>query len=130
MIRQLALKYDNLGILTSFLCLVHCMATPFLFIAKSCSASCCSAAPTWWALFDLIFLFMALTAIYFVFKNKSKIWLKISFATVWGALAFIILNESVELISLPAQAIYIPSAILIGLHFYNRKHCCSTFRTN
>jgi len=33
---------DLFGALVSSLCLIHCAATPFLFIAKVCSATCCS----------------------------------------------------------------------------------------
>ena len=35
------LKQDYIGAVASALCLLHCIATPFLFVAKACSAACC-----------------------------------------------------------------------------------------
>ena len=47
---------DNIGIIASSLCMIHCIGTPFLFIAKACSVSCCSDVPIWWQLIDYFFL--------------------------------------------------------------------------
>ena len=41
---------DSIGALASSLCLVHCVATPFIFVVQSCAASCCASAPAWWSL--------------------------------------------------------------------------------
>ena len=38
-------KPDSIGVLSSALCMIHCIATPFFFVATACTATCCSAAP-------------------------------------------------------------------------------------
>ena len=48
----LNIKSDTIGALASGLCMVHCLATPFFFIASACSASCCSNTPLWWQWMD------------------------------------------------------------------------------
>ena len=47
---------DSIGALASTLCLIHCLATPFIFVVQSCAASCCASAPAWWVFFDYLFL--------------------------------------------------------------------------
>ena len=37
------------------LCLVHCIATPFIFITQACTASCCAESPIWWQSIDYVF---------------------------------------------------------------------------
>ena len=54
---------DSIGALASTLCLVHCLATPFIFVVQSCAASCCASAPAWWICFDYFFFD------YFFFRN-------------------------------------------------------------
>jgi hypothetical protein len=69
-------KSDVLGVLASGLCLIHCIATPFIFVAQTCSASCCSVAPTWWSTIDYVFLGISFFAIYWSVQNTSKNWIK------------------------------------------------------
>ena len=56
-------KPDNIGVLTSTLCMIHCLASPFLFIAQTCSATCCEATPIWWKWIDYLFLAISFFAI-------------------------------------------------------------------
>jgi|GEM_PF-3179353 len=49
------LNADFIGAMSSGLCLMHCLATPFLFIAKACTATCCADTPSWWQLIDYLF---------------------------------------------------------------------------
>ena len=56
MIAILKQKSDLIGAIASFICMIHCLATPFLFIASACSKSCCAAAPKWWVWLDFVFL--------------------------------------------------------------------------
>jgi len=65
MTNTIKIHSDIIGIWSSGLCLIHCLATPFLFIAKSCSHTCCAASPTWWGTIDFIFLVISFIAIYF-----------------------------------------------------------------
>lgn len=118
---------DQLGALSSSICAVHCMATPFLFVAKSCSDVCCSGTPTWWRIIDVLFLVISFIAIYFSAKNSTNTKIKIGLWVSWVILALIIVNEYYNVLHLPHWLIYIPAVSLIVLHIYNRKYCrCKT----
>ncbi len=117
-------SYDNLGIVASILCAIHCIATPFLFIAKACStAACCTDAPIWWQMIDYLFLVVSFLAIFFISKNLTVKWLKLSFWISWTVLLLSIVNHSMNIMSLPNNFIYIPSVAIIVLHFYNLRFC-------
>lgn len=118
-----SIKVDYLGIVAGFLCLIHCIATPFIFIVKSCATTCCASTPIWWHAIDYIFLFVSFLAIYHSTKNTQKTWVKNAFWVNWAALLFIIANEKLELIYLAKEIIYIPSALIVILHIYNLKYC-------
>ena len=113
---------DGIGIISGSLCLIHCVATPFIFIAKACSVSCCSDAPLWWQSIDYLFLIISFIAISFVSKNTNNNLLKISFWLSWVILLVVILNQSFELFYLPKNLIYISSFLIISLHLYNIKY--------
>ena len=120
-------RTDNIGILASTLCMIHCLATPFLFIAKSCSASCCEASPNWWSSLDFIFLIVSFFAIYQSNKNSSKTYIKYALWVSWTVLFAVLLNEKFQIIALVESAIYIPAILLVFLHIYNLKYCqCKT----
>ena len=115
-------KSDTLGALASGLCLLHCIATPFIFVAQTCSASC-AGAPLWWSAIDFLFLGISFFAIYWSAKTTTKAWIKSLLWASWGALLLIILNEKAALIPIPSTAIYLPAIGLVVLHVYNLKYC-------
>lgn len=120
-------KSDLLGTYASTLCLIHCLATPLLFIAQSCTVTCCEATPVWWKSIDYLFLVISCLAIYWSTTATSLKWIKKALWLSWCALAFVIINEKVALLPLPEASIYIPAIALIGLHLYNRNYCkCNT----
>ncbi len=120
-------KTDKIGILASTLCMIHCIATPFLFLSSSCSSTCCESSPNWYSSLDFLFLLISLFAIYQSSKNSSKIWMKYAMWTSWGLLLAILLNEKIHLYSLFEYAIYFPALALVILHIYNLKYCqCKT----
>ena len=121
--RNLLNSYDNVGIVASSLCMIHCIGTPILFIAKACSTSCCSEAPIWWQLIDYLFLIISFVAIYFATKNTNHYWIKIAFWITWFILLLSILNHTFQIIEAPKHFIYIPSSAVIILHFYNQRFC-------
>jgi len=120
---RLSLPFDTIGIIAGSLCTIHCMATPFLFIAKACSTACCADAPVWWIMIDYLFLLISFIAIFFINKVLNIKWLKISFWSSWGLLLLAILDHSFAIYFLPRNFIYIPSFLIIVLHFYNVKFC-------
>jgi multidrug transporter EmrE-like cation transporter len=120
-------KTDKVGIIASTLCIIHCIATPFLFLAKSCSASCCEASPKWWSALDFLFLLISFFAIYQSSKNSTKNWVKYAMWTSWAVLLAALLNQKIHPFSLFEYAIYFPALMLVALHIYNLKHCqCKT----
>jgi len=120
-------KSDELGAMASGLCLMHCVATPFIFLVQSCTVTGCSEAPIWWRFIDYLFLIISFFAIYRTTQTTSSTWMKPALWGSWGLLCFIILNEKMSWFSIPEYAIYIPAMGLIALHLYNRKYCqCNT----
>ena len=120
---KVVLQYDSVGIIASTLCMIHCIGTPFIFIAKACSATCCAEAPLWWVVIDYIFLFISFIAIYFINKNLKIGWLKNAFWISWFILLFTILNHSLQIIDIPKNFIYVPAFSIIALHVYNLQFC-------
>tara|TARA_B100001758_G_scaffold50625_1_gene41137 strand:- start:23998 stop:24396 length:399 start_codon:yes stop_codon:yes gene_type:complete len=121
--QKLILPYDSIGIIASTLCTIHCIATPFVFIAKACTATCCSEAPAWWLMIDYLFLIISFLAIFFINKNLNIKWLKSAFWISWIILLFTIANHSINIMLLPKNFIYIPSISIVVLHFYNLQFC-------
>lgn len=114
---------DLLGATASSLCLIHCAATPFLFVAKTCSATCCSAAPLWWKFIDYLFIVISFIAIYYTSRSSTKNWVKVALWGNWALLAILILSESFAPGFFPESLIYFPAVAIIGLHYYNLKYC-------
>ena len=121
--RASPLPYDSIGIIASTLCTIHCIVTPFIFIAKACTATCCSDAPSWWLMIDYLFLIISFMAIFFISKNLTIKWLKNAFWISWIVLLFTIANHSINIIYLHKNFIYIPSILIVILHFYNLQFC-------
>ncbi|MDO6674040.1 MerC domain-containing protein [Tenacibaculum sp. 1B UA] len=117
-------KSDTLGALSSGLCLVHCIFTPFLFVIQS-HAACCSheTVPFWWKSIDVLFLVISFFAIQNSVQTTSKKWMKYALWITFVLLFIIILNEYIQSIKLPEKSIYVPSLGLVFLHTYNRKYC-------
>jgi hypothetical protein len=120
-------KSNSIGVIASSVCLVHCMATPFVFVAKLCTNSCCESAPTWWALVDYFFLVIAFFAVYQSTRLTTNKRIAIALWISWMILCAVIANEKIKLFNLTEYAIYLPTLSLIVLHIYNRKYCqCET----
>ncbi len=123
MLAQVSLKSDWIGILASGLCLVHCLATPFLFMAHASIGVHAEAHPSWWGTLDIVFLVLSFFAVYWSIRKTSQSWIKFGFGIIWMLLALIVLNEKFEILHLAEEAIYPPTLGLIFLHFYNRRYC-------
>ena len=123
MIHALRLKSDSFGAAASGLCLLHCLATPFLFVAQSCAKNCCAAAPTWWLLIDYLFLALSFIAIYFASRQTSKKWVSLGFYVLWLLLTALVVNESQQFLVIRQDWVYVPAFGLILLHLYNKRYC-------
>ena len=70
---QVSLKSDWIGMLASGLCLIHCLATPFLFIANASIGLHEEAHPSWWGALDIVFLVLSFFAVYWSIQNTTQI---------------------------------------------------------
>jgi len=123
MITILNRKSDEVGMFSSTLCMIHCLATPFLFIAVPTSSSHHHGGPEWWGLLDLVFLLISFIAVYISVKHSKVGWMRISLIITFIALTFFILNERFEGIEFPFDMVYIPAVALVVLHLINRRQC-------
>lgn len=124
MISKIAIeKPDSIGVFASGLCLIHCLATPFLFVAKACSITCCGSAPIWWVLFDYLFLVIAFFAIYFIAKKDAMAWIKLALWASWFLLLAVLINGQLQLVLIPKYLTHLPAISLICLHLYNIRSC-------
>jgi hypothetical protein len=116
-------KPDTIGALASVLCVVHCVITPFLFLAHSCSQHSCSATPVWWRSIDYFFLFISLCSVYHSTQSTSKRIMKYLFWINWTVLCFLVINEKFQVVSLSEIFTYVTAFSLALLHIYNLKFC-------
>ena len=116
-------KVDYFGMLASGLCLIHCFATPFIFLVKSCSVTCCSETPIWWKVVDYIFLFISLISVRYVVKTSISGIVKFGLGISWILLFLLIVNDSFSLFSVNENLVFFPACSLIAFHFYNIKFC-------
>lgn len=119
----LSQKSDLMGSVASGLCFVHCLASPFLFVAQAGNSVYSQAVSGWWGRLDYLFLILSLWAVYQSAKTTSKTAMKYALWTSWVILASLILNEKMEAFHIMEEAIYVPALTLVFLHLYNRKYC-------
>lgn len=113
---------DYIGAIASTLCLLHCIATPFIFIVQAGSLNCCGSPPTWWKLIDVLFVIISFFAIYNSTRTSSSKIIKASLWFFWFFLFFIIINEKIGWFQLNESLIYFPAIALTVLHLYNKKY--------
>jgi len=114
-------KSDLLGISASVLCMIHCLATPFLFVAHAEMVQHSEAHPEWWEYLEIFFLVISFMAVWWSGKTTSKKWVRNLLWINWVILAFFVVNEKFSWVAIADALIYIPAIGLVILHFYNRK---------
>ena len=115
-----------MGAFASGLCIIHCLATPLIFVAQACSISCCADAPGWWVWMDYGFLFIAALAIRMSMRNTTSQWVKFGFIACWVSLATLIVGKTEFSWSIPQYMVYLPALGLIAVHVVNLKYCQCT----
>lgn len=113
---------DWLGAAASSLCLVHCIITPFIFVAQACSATCCHSSPWWWSAIDGLFIVVSWAAIRWSVKESRLTWMPAALYGTWVALVAVMINDKAGGIALGVWT-YLPAMLLVGLHLYNRRYC-------
>jgi hypothetical protein len=115
---------DTFGALASTLCVVHCLITPLVFFASTCSIRHeYSNIQKWWINLDFLFLLISFVAIYRSTKTTSKKIMKPALWVSWFLLSFLIVNEKMTLLNLSEYFTYIIATALAALHLYNLKYC-------
>ena len=114
---------DNLGILSSILCLIHCFVTPFIYISFAGLFTENEFLSFSWKGINLIFIIFSLVAVNKSTKKTTNKIIKPIFWLSWIFLFFVILNEEVKLIELPELVSYISALNLAGVHIYNLNFC-------
>ena len=122
-INRLNAKSDIIGASASMLCLLHCLATPFLFVWYSGITAIREASFWWWGMLDLVFLIISFLAVYWSAKTTSKFWVKLVLWISWGFLSLAIINEKLSILPFGEMTVYIPTISLIFFHIYNRRYC-------
>ena len=114
---------DNLGILSSTLCFIHCFATPFVYISFASLFNQNDFLSFYWKSINIIFIVFSLIAVNrSTKKTTSKILKPISWFS-WSFLFFVLFNEEVKFIELPELVSYLSALNLAGIHVYNLKFC-------
>ena len=117
-------KSDIFGVYASSLCMVHCMATPLIFVVQASTTRCSEIGPWWWRTLDYLFLIISFFAINYSAKATSLGWMPKAMFITWGFLAVIIINESVHALPIPHLLIYLPAFSLVFLHLYKYSISC------
>lgn len=123
MLKITVTKSDTLGAAASILCLIHCLATPFLFVAQAYTMEAHGTSPVWWKNLDFVFLFISFLAVNRSAKNTSKKFMKPALWTSWGVLLLLLINERFNWYSLPEILTYTVAIGLAVLHIYNLRYC-------
>jgi hypothetical protein len=113
--KNLKLSPDQIGALSSFLCLIHCFSTPFLVVGLAHTTHSHILG------FEFIFLLVSLWAMTQALKSSRTILLSFGFVGSYLLLllGFILSHYWESLINIMHTA----SVLLIFLHYINFKTC-------
>ena len=115
---------DTLGAINSSLCVIHCFATPFLFLTQAQTSLVeLSTVPLWWQLLNYVFIVVSFFAVKRTVKNSSNELVKSLLWVLWVLLSALILNEEFEIMHMPELLTYFAGMSLASLHIYNLKYC-------
>jgi len=124
---NLSIKYsDKVGAASNILCMLHCFATPFIFLSQTQTAHIRHDVPFAWQIINYFFITISGIALYYSAKNSTSNIVKVFMVLFWLILSFLIITEGLELLHLPEILTYISASSLSLLHIYNLKYCtCS-----
>ena len=115
---------DTLGAINSSLCVIHCFATPFLFLTQAQTSLVeLSTVPLWWQLLNYVFIVVSFFAVFRTVKKSSNQLVKSLLWVSWVLLSALILNEEFEIMHMPELLTYFAGISLASLHIYNLKYC-------
>ena len=80
----------------SIACMLHCLATPLLFITQAQASTLSHEVPFFWQSMNYLFIIVSLAAITRSVQNSTNTYVKILLISAWSLLSFFIINESFE----------------------------------
>ena len=112
---------DYIGAIAGVLCIIHCIITPLLFLINAELAT----KQTLFALqfIGYVFLIISFFAVYRSALNTTNNTVKVLFFLFWGALLFLILNETFGAFRIAEAFTFISAFSLSALHIYNLNYC-------
>jgi hypothetical protein len=121
---KLSIKYsDKVGAASNILCMLHCFATPFIFLSQTQTAHIGHDVPFAWQIINYFFITISGIAVYSSVKNSTNNIVKVFMVLFWLILSFLIISEGIELLHLPELLTYLSASFLSLLHIYNLKYC-------
>ena len=114
---------DYIGASTSGLCMLHCFATPLIFLSQAAAINISPEITFLWYSLNYMFLFISFIAIYYSVKNSSNFLVKVLLYLFWLLLSALIINEGLSIFPVPELYTYISAFSLSSLHIYNLKYC-------
>ena len=114
---------DYIGASTSVLCMLHCFATPLIFLSQSAAINISLDITFLWYSLNYMFLLISFIAIYYSVKNSSNFLVKVLLYLFWLLLSALIINEALSIFPVPELYTYISAFSLSSLHIYNLKYC-------
>ena len=114
---------DIYGIIVCALCVLHCFATPLIFLSVAASNDNNISPPLLWKNLDYLFLVISLFIVYNSAKNTTKPIMKYILRISWLVLFLVISNEKIDIFHIPELVTYITSINLAVVHLYNYRYC-------
>tara|TARA_A100001011_G_scaffold114103_1_gene120754 strand:- start:942 stop:1352 length:411 start_codon:yes stop_codon:yes gene_type:complete len=121
--KTIILNSDHVGILSSCLCLAHCVLTPLFFLYQVEISSLTGGATFFWYSLNYLFLIISFFAVSRSIKYSSNKSIKNLMLISWFLLSGLILNEQLELFLIPEFFSYSAGISLCFFHIYNLKFC-------
>lgn len=110
---------DIYGSLASILCIIHCLATPLLFMASASDLTGTTLTPWWWHLLDFVFITISFVAIRQSIRTSTISWMPLAMYSSWIVLSVLIIIDKTSFITLPGNINFLPAISLVFLHFYH-----------
>ena len=114
---------DHIGILTGFVCGLHCIMTPLLFIYQIELINLNKDEIFSWQSLNYLFMIISFLAVYRSAKNSSNSIIKILMFVSWIFLSLSLLNEQFEIFRIEEFYTYLAITSICSLHFYNLRYC-------
>jgi hypothetical protein len=114
---------DIYGIIVCTLCVLHCVATPLIFLSIAASNDNNIYPLFLWKNLDYLFLAISLFIVYNSANNTTKPTMKYLLGISWLMLFLVILNEKIGVFHMSELVTYITSINLAVVHLYNYRYC-------